>query len=497
MLIGRKKEISMLNDACESSKSKLVVIHGRRRIGKTYLVDTLFRKNRQDCLFFKFTGSADQDSHVQRDYFIEAVYEWFKESPERPITKWHEAFIFLKRVINNTVKTQKHKGKVVIFIDEVAWIDRHNKNGFLSAFGHFYNTYIEANHNLLVILCGSNASWIKSKIMKDTKGPLYQRVDVEIPMYPFDLKETKAYLLKEKAFDLDNKSIVDIYMVLGGVAKYLSFMDAKLSITENINRLFFTLNAPLYLEYTALFKSLFYDKASQHKKIMDFLSSKRSGFTIAELENHLTEIKSSTLKTHIDELLDTGFIKGVQRVNYKTKLTRYMVIDSFVLFYTKWVKPLSRNDLSAYVDYFTKKVQSPEYIIWSGFAFETLCIANIHLYLAQRGLGSEVKSVGYWEYKPSPTNNDEKGTQIDILIAYNHHMYDIVECKYYAQVFNIDKAYAENLLHKKQQFIKHGIEARKKYDIKLIMLTTYGTQVNRYYNQVNITQNISLEDLIG
>jgi len=497
VLIGRKKEIQMLNQACESSKSNLVVIHGRRRIGKTYLVDTLFRKNREDCLFFKFTGSADQDSHVQRDYFVEAIYEWFKEEPETPITKWHEAFIFLKRVIDKTVKERKHKEKVVIFIDEVAWIDRHNKSGFLSAFGHFYNTYIEANNNLLVILCGSNASWIKSKIMKDTKGPLYQRVDVEISMHPFDLKETKAYLIKEKAFDLDDKSIVDIYMVLGGVAKYLSYMDIRLSVTENINRLFFTLNAPLYVEYTSLFKSLFYDKASQHKKIMDLLASKQSGFTIAELEKNLSDIKASTLKTHIDELVDTGFIKGIQRVNYKTKFTRYMVIDSFILFYTKWVKPLSRNDLSSYVDYFTKKVQSPEYVIWTGFAFETICIANIHLYLAQRGLGAEVKSVGYWEYKPSSADTEEKGAQIDILIAYNNHVYDIVECKYYNQIFTIDKAYAENLWHKKQQFIKYGMESRKKYDIKLIMLTTYGTQVNRYYNQANIAQDVTLENLIG
>ena len=251
-LIGRKKEIELLNSLCQEEKSNLVVIHGRRRIGKTYLVDYMFQTHRTDCIFFKFTGSADQDAKVQKDYFVEAIYDWFKVEPTKPIEKWHEAFIFLKRTIEQQVIEKNHTGKVIVFVDEVAWIDRNNKAGFLSA--------IEKHSNLMVILCGSNASWIKNKILKDTAGPLYHRVDVEIPLYPFDLQETKEYLLKEKRFDIDDKSVVDIYMTLGGVAKYLSYLDPKLSIAQNINKLFFSLHAPLYGEYEALFKSLFYDK---------------------------------------------------------------------------------------------------------------------------------------------------------------------------------------------------------------------------------------------
>ena len=270
-MIGRKKEIELLNSLCEEKKSKLVVVHGRRRIGKTYLIDYMFQTHRKDCLFFKFTGSADQDSNVQLDYFLEAIYEWFKIEPTKTINKWHEAFIFLKRVIEQTVQQNPNKEKVILFIVEVAWIVRHNKAGFLSAFGHFYNTYIEKNNNLIVILCGSNASWIKNKILKDTSGPLYHRVDIEIPLFSFDLKETKEFLLKEKKFDIDDKSIADIYMVLGGVAKYLELLDNKLSIAQNINKLFFSLHSPLYGEFDALFKSLFYDKASIHKKIIDIL----------------------------------------------------------------------------------------------------------------------------------------------------------------------------------------------------------------------------------
>ena len=497
MIIGRKKEIKLIDTLCEENRSQLVVIHGRRRIGKTYLVDYMFQEHRRDCLFFKFTGSAEQDSSVQRDYFVEAIYRWFREEPTFPITKWHQAFIFLGRVIDKEVQKRKHKGKIILFIDEVAWIDRHNKAGFLSAFGHFYNTRSEESNNLIVILCGSNASWIKNKIMKDTKGPLYQRVDVEIPLYPFDLKETKEYLLKEKKFDLDNKSIVDIYMAVGGVAKYLSYMDAKLSVSQNINRLFFMLNSPLYDEYNAIFKSLFYDKASQHKKIIDLLCSKKSGYTIGEIESKIINSKSSVIRSNIDELIYTGFIKPVNRFNHKSKNSKYIIVDSFSLFYNKWVQPLSKNDIAIAIDYFQNIVESQSYISWSGFAFEMVIIANIHLYLHQRGLRAILKSVSYWDYHVDLDNTKDSGVQIDILIEYQNNIYDIIECKYYNGEFVITGDYAQNLSNKKMRFIKYGIGNRKKYDIKLIMLSTYGTKINRYYNSVNIAQDVTLEDLMG
>ena len=136
-MIGREKEIALLNKLCDTSNSKLAVVHGRRRIGKTYLINYMFKKNRDDCIFFEYTGSDDQDADTQRLNFIEAIYDWFKVESSKPITTWAEAFIFLKRTIEDEIAQKNHTGKVVIFIDEVAWIDKHNKAGFLSAFGHF------------------------------------------------------------------------------------------------------------------------------------------------------------------------------------------------------------------------------------------------------------------------------------------------------------------------------------------------------------------------
>ena len=499
-MIGRQKEIALLNKLCDTSNSKLVVVHGRRRIGKTYLINYMFKKNRDDCIFFEHTGSDDQDADTQRLNFLEAIYDWFKVEPSKPITTWAEAFIFLKRTIEDECEQKNHTGKVVIFIDEVAWIDKHNKAGFLSAFGHFYNTYCQKKENIITILCGSNASWIKNKILKDTKGPLYQRVDLEIPMLPFTLKETKEYLIKEKKFDIDNKTATDIYMILGGVAKYLSFLDSSLSVSQNIDNLFFNISAPLFDEYDAIFKSLFYDKHTFHRQVIDILCSKQSGFTISELgviiDKEQNDPTNKRLRNAIVELIDTGFIVPLNKLHNKTRETKYIISDPFCLFHYKWVRELSKNDIVSMKNHFTKIVSSPSYIIWCGFVFETIMMINIDLYLQKRGLSALYKNVTYWQYIANPDIEDDKGAQIDMVIEYENNIYDIVECKYYNDEFAITKDYAENLRHKVAKFKEHAIKQKIRYDLKLVMLTTYGSKKNSHFNALNISSDITLGDLL-
>jgi len=499
-LIGRQKEIALLNKLCDTNNSKLVVVHGRRRIGKTYLINTMFKVNRDDCIFFEYTGSDDQDADTQRLNFIEAIYDWFKTEPTKPIITWAEAFIFLKRTIEDELVQKNHKGKIVIFIDEVAWIDKHNKAGFLSAFGHFYNTYCQKKENVITILCGSNASWIKNKILKDTKGPLYQRVDLEIPMLPFTLKETKEYLIKEKKFDIDNKSATDVYMILGGVAKYLSFLDSSLSISQNIDNLFFTISAPLFDEYDAIFKSLFYDKHTFHRQIVDVLCSKQSGFTIAQLstiiDKEQTDPTNKRVRNAIVELIDTGFIKPLTKLHNKTRETKYIIADPFCLFHYKWVKELSKNDIVSMKNHFTNIVSTPSYTVWCGFVYEAVMMINIELYLQKRGLSALYKNVTYWQYIANPDMEDDKGAQIDMVIEYENNIYDIVECKYYNDEFTITKEYADNLRNKVAKFKEYGIKQKTRYDLKLVMLTTYGTKKNSYFNALNISSDITLSDLL-
>lgn len=493
-MIGRANELQELFSLCEKKTSSLVAIYGRRRIGKTYLINYMFKQNKEDCIFFEFTGSYDIDKKIQLKNFIEAIYEWFKIVPNREIEDWTDAFNFLKRAIDTTKENTKYK-KVVIFFDEVPWIDKHDKQGFLSALGHFWNVYCEKKEDVVMILCGSNASWIKKKILNDGFGPHHKRIDKVIHLKPFTLKETKEYLLNEKNFDIDDKSVTEIYMIFGGVAKYLSYLESDKTIAENIDDIFFSSDGLLFGEYLKVFDSLFQDKAKTHKTIMDLLVEKQSGFTITEITSSMGLNNNNTrVKIALDELVDCGFITTIIRYGNAVRDSKYIVSDPFCLFYKKWVSPLSKNEVSRLSKYWEKNYGTQAYAVWSGFAFELVSIVNIDLYTKERGMSGVYKGVSYWNYVASKDSND-KGAQIDMLVEYDNDVYDIVECKYYNDEFIITKDYAANLKNKKDMFIKHGL-SKKKYDIKMVMLTSYGTTKNSHYNNLNINADITLDALL-
>lgn len=492
-MIGRVEEIEELENLCNEKDSRLAVVYGRRRIGKTYLVDFMFKERRKDCMFFEYTGDYSGDKNIQIKNFCEAVYDWFKKEPQNEISDWTDAFIFLKRVLEDEIKEVSHKGKIVLFFDEIPWVDKNGKNGFLSALGHFWNSYCLKQKNFLMILCGSNASWIKHKILDDEKGPHYKRVDRIISLKPFTLKETKEYLLKEKRVDIDDKMITDIYMIFGGVAKYLSFYDANFSLTQNIDRLFFSIDGLLYGEYEALFYSLFQEKSSFYKKIIDLLLEKKSGFTTVELAKKLSlDASNVKLRKTLENLTQCGFISTMTRFGSDTRNVRYVIADPFCLFYKKWVEPLSKNSIAKLSGYWGKQVEKQSYISWSGFAFEVVCMINIDLYLQKRGLRGAFKNVSYWNY----VDKEQSGIQIDLLVEYENNVYDIVECKYYNKEFEISKEYAKNLQNKKDTFKNFALK-KKKFDLKLIMLTTYGTKKNNYFNNLFIADDITLEKMLA
>lgn len=486
-MIGRVKELEILSNACESSSSKLVAIYGRRRIGKTYLINHMFSEHKKDCLFFRFTGSYMLDSSTQKENFIEAIYDWFKVEPSSEIETWMSAFIFLKRTI---LQFQKKNEKVVLFLDEVPWIDKKSSSGFIGALGYFWNEFALNNKNIIMILCGSNSSWIKNKIFEDSSGPLYQRLDIKIHLKPFDLKETKEYLLHEKKFTIDDKTIAEVYMVFGGVAKYLSLLDASKTISQNIDELIFNIDGHLNKEYSEVLKSLFDVKAAYYSQIIQILSQKQSGLTQTEIAKALGEKSGSKIKDAIEELSEAGFIHGLSKLGSKIN-AKYIISDPFILFYNKWVSKFSKNELiSLQKPYFSTLMSSQSYAIWSGFAFEILCVVNIDLYLKARMTKGLAKSYGYWSHSG---NDDEKGAQIDFIVEYENSVYDIVECKFYNKEFTISKEHKESILHKIEIFKKYAL--RGKYDIKLIMLTSYGCEKNSHFNALNITQDISLKEL--
>lgn len=281
-------------------------------------------------------------------------------------------------------------------------------------------------------------------------------------------------------------------MAFGGVAKYLSLLDNSKTIAQNIDELIFNIDGLLNKEYSEVLKSLFDSKASYYSSIIKVLSQKQSGYTQTELATALGEKSGSKIKDAVAELSEAGFILGLSKLGSKIN-TKYIISDLFVLFFNKWVGGFSKNELiSLQKPYFSSILSSQKYAIWSGFAFEILCIVNIDLYLQTRLTKGLAKSYGYWQFNG---NDRDNGAQIDFIVEYENSVYDIVECKFYNKEFVISKEYKEKLLHKLEMFKKYAL--RGKYEIKLVMLSSYGCEKNSHYNALNITSDISLDKLIN
>ena len=235
-LIGRNAERKLLEQYIESPRSEFIAIYGRRRVGKTYLVTEIFK----DRLAFDMTGVLEGDREDQMSsFFQKAGY-----GGVRPKT-WIEAFEALKTVLAPALA----KGNAVIFIDELPCLDT-PRSGLIKALDLFWNGWANRQKNIKLIVCGSATTWMVDNII-DNHGGLHDRITHELHLHPFTLGETEEYL-KANGFRWNRLSIAQTYMILGGIPYYLSLLDKRQSLTENIDRMFFSADAELHRESSAL-----------------------------------------------------------------------------------------------------------------------------------------------------------------------------------------------------------------------------------------------------
>ena len=204
--IGREKEKAILQAALDSGEAEMVAVIGRRRVGKTFLIKTAYK----GMIDFEATGVQNADAEEQLQNFTLQMNEQFhKGEPVLKPTNWLDAFHQLGVALD---KKRKRK-RMVVFLDEVPWFDSH-KSGFIRALGYFWNSWA-VNRNVVVVICGSAASWMIQKIIYD-KGGLHNRITRRIDVTPFNLHETEKFL-KSRNVNLSRYQIVEVYMALGGV----------------------------------------------------------------------------------------------------------------------------------------------------------------------------------------------------------------------------------------------------------------------------------------
>lgn len=355
MIISRQNEQKILQNALNSKQSEFVAIYGRRRIGKTFLV----REVLGTYFLFSHTGVANKKTELQLEAFCDSLKTSGYKITNKP-KDWFEAFSLLKEFIAGS----KNKKKV-IFLDELSWMDTARSN-FLTALEFFWNGWASARKDVVLVVCASSTSWIIDNLIHN-KGGLHNRLTGQIHLNPFNLNECDQ-LAKANGLILDHMDVLKYYMALGGVPFYWNLLKKGYSVAQNMDSIFFNPDAPLRDEYQYLYASLF-KKPEVYMTIVKALTKKKSGMSRLELldETHLNNSGIFTKK--LEELEQCGFIRKYYEFGKQKKDAIYQLIDSFTLFYFRFLEKRPSDP-----HFWSNSLGTPKINTWQGLAFERVCL---------------------------------------------------------------------------------------------------------------------------
>lgn len=316
-IIGRKREIALIESCLNSGKPELIAVYGRRRIGKTYLVKQLLGEK----FCFYMTGVYQCSKAEMLTYFSQQLAYYAGRKQSKPKT-WFEAFSQLREYLA-TLLPQKEQ--IVIFIDELPWLDT-PKSNFIRALDLFWNGWASEHPAIKFIVCGSATTWMTNKLLGD-KGGLHNRVTRKIYLAPFDLHETELFLAE---------------------------------------------GAELAHEYEFLFRSLFKDSVL-YRRIVKLLARKKTGMLREDITKALHIASGGKLTEALDDLMCCDFIRKYNTFGYASNKAMYQLTDLYTLFYLHYIKGSEEAD----AHFWTNVIDSPSHRAWSGYAFEQLCFHHI------------------------------------------------------------------------------------------------------------------------
>ena len=479
-MIGRKIEQELLQEAVEKNRAQLIVVYGRRRVGKTFLVNEFF----QNRYAFKHTAVSPLNENlkpkrnllkIQLKEFHYSLKSYGLPSGVPIPVDWTEALHLLQDLLDGK---RKEGEKCVVFLDELPWLDTPRSN-FMLAFEHFCNDWVLARKDVKLVVCGSATSWVLDKLVYN-KGGLYGRVTLPLPVMPFTLKECREFF-RDGDYAMDEYDIVQAYMAFGGIPYYLDQFRRGYSVPQNFDALLYGGQAPLRDEFDRLFASQF-THPGELQKIVTLLSGRRSGYTRDEIAQKCGFATGGGLTRMLSALEKSMFVTPY--VPFGEDLTRYRLTDPFCLFYLKHVK--ENRDATTY---WQSLWNSPAMLSWAGYAFEDVCRAHIRQIKNALGIGDVTTRESAWVV---PGTSEERGMQIDLVIDRDDRKICLCEMKFSQGTFAVGRDYAAKL----QERIKRTMEYKgNKKPVISVLVTTYGLERNEYAGRFQ--KVVTMEDLFG
>lgn len=471
-MVGRIEEIAKLKGLLGKKRSEFAAVYGRRCVGKTYLIRQVYA----DKIIFECSGLYQKDMTQQLENFWLTLAEYNRNGQATLTPKtWLQAFALLKNYIYQ-LDTDKPK---VIFLDEIAWFET-PRSGFLSALDNFWNQFCSKRSDIILVICGSAASWIINKVINDTGG-LHNRITTHIQLMPFKLSEVKAFLEQQNVV-LTLRDIAQIYMCIGGIPFYLRDIEAGKSVAQILDDLLFKEQATLKREFANLYAALF-KNSDMHEAIVKALATKNKGLTRSEIIAATGLNSGGGLSLVLEELVQCGFVKQIFPLQKSKEDTLYRLIDEYTLCYFKFLQHKKNEDS------WLQQTQNMTYQIWLGYAFENLCLKHTAEIKKSLGIKGIITNEYSWIYRGNTT---EKGAQIDLIIDRNDNCINILELKFGNSSFEITKAYASKLNEKVEIF---KTQTKTKKNVFLTLITPFGAKKNSYFLE-NITNELVLEDLL-
>ncbi len=470
-IAGRKEEVEILESLLDKNESSFVALYGRRRVGKTFLIRQVYANS----IIFECSGVHGDTMQQQLENFWRTLNETKpKAKPSLPPKTWIEAFFRLRAILDK----QKTGKKKVIFLDEISWFET-PRSGFLAALDIFWNQYCTKRTDIILVICGSAASWIIEKVINN-KGGLHNRITNSILLMPLTLGETKDFF-GLKNIKLSLKDIAQIYMCLGGVPYYLKDIKPGESVAQIVNQLFYKKQAILKNEFENLYAAIFSNNTF-HEKVVKALSTKNKGLTRNEIIKIAKVKGGGGLTIVLQELIQCGFVMPIYPINKTKEDCLFRLIDEYSLFFFKFLK--TNNNQTNWSQITT----SAAFKIWSGYAFENLCFK--HSTQIKKALGISGVASNEYSYLLKRKGKD-KGFQIDMIIDRADNCVNVLEAKFYNTEFEVTQAYARELLHKATIFTE---KTNLNKNVFITMLSVFGVKKNEHYLSA-VTNQLLIDDL--
>ena len=450
-MIGRKYEIERLEESLKSKNSELIAVYGRRRIGKTYLIRNTYEK----YIKFEVTGLYGGNQEKQLGIFFDELKRVStKIKDDLKPENWKDAFELLKTYLNS-LRSQRKK---VIFIDEMPWLDTH-KSDFRMYFGHFWNTYCEKRNDIVLVLCGSAASYMVQNVISN-EGSLHARLTYKLQIKPFTLFETKEFL-KSKKINWSHYHILHLYIAIGGIPHYLNKVRKGESVVQSIQRLCFDSNGD------EIFASLF-SHSSSHLSIVRSLGNLGKGISRDELIIKSKHAGGGTFTKALEELIASGFVTKYQAYDKKVRSMLFRLTDEYSKFYLKYIEPNKNQGENFWKTMF----QQQSYTSWAGFNFESICLKHV----------SQIKKALKIEGIHSINSSwSTEGAQIDLVIKRADNWINLCEMKFYNTPFKIGNTELKDLKNKVSKFKE---DTGTKDVVVVTMITTYGVVEDENFHEI-------------